>query len=143
MQRVAEGILYLGSDGSSEFQHQGLILHEFDYWWDYYYGPSGPARAKLLSPAATAALFSGVLKLSLMIYRKAGYSGLLDFRFEADDLEGCGFLDDNRSRRPQNPPHPNQLLPLPRLGNLISRLHPHQRIHPHPERLLNPQRHLP
>jgi len=46
------------------------------------------------------------------------------------------------SRRAQNPLHPNQLLPLARRGNLIRRLHPHQRIHPHAERLLDPQRHV-
>jgi hypothetical protein len=92
MQRVAEGVLYLGSSWSSEFQQQGLILHEFDYWWDYHAHNSFPG-GKWLSPRATAALLSGVLELSLLIYRKAGYSGLLDFRFEADDLEECGFLD--------------------------------------------------
>jgi hypothetical protein len=96
MQRVAEGILYLSNYGSSEFQQQGLILHEFDYWWDYY-GPSVSVGGKWLSPSVTAAMFSGVLELSLLIYRKAGYYGFLDFKFEADDLEDCGFLDsDNR-----------------------------------------------
>jgi hypothetical protein len=95
VRRVAEGILYLGSYGSSEFQQQGLILHEYDYWWDYH-GPSVSSNAKWLSPRATAALLLGVLKLSLRVYRNAGYSGLLDFRFEADDLEECGFVDSDR-----------------------------------------------
>jgi hypothetical protein len=85
----------MGRDASSEFQQQGLILHEFDYWWDYR-GPSVVGGAKWLYPQATAALLSGVLELSLKVYRKTGYPGLLDFHFEADDLQDCGFLDTDR-----------------------------------------------
>src|SRR5262249_39764666 len=40
------------------------------------------------------------------------------------------------------PPHRDQLLALARLGDVERTLHPHQRLHPHPERLLEAQRHV-
>ena len=51
--------------------------------------------------------------------------------------------DPATSNRANHPPHPDQLLPPPRRGNLISRRHPHQGIHLHAKRLLNAQRHIP
>jgi hypothetical protein len=35
LQRIAGGVLYDGEYGSSECQEAGVIVHEFDYWWDY------------------------------------------------------------------------------------------------------------
>lgn len=35
LQRIAGGVLFDGEYGSSQFLDHGLIVHEFDYWWDY------------------------------------------------------------------------------------------------------------
>jgi hypothetical protein len=92
MRRIAGGVSYDGQFGSSEFQQQGLIFHEFEYWWD-----SADAftsfGARQLLPGATATLILGSLELSRQIYRKAGYSGLVDFRFEANGLNGAFFAE--------------------------------------------------
>ena len=50
------------------------------------------------------------------------------------------WIKPRASSRTDHPPHPNPSLPLPRLRNLIGRLHPHQRIPPHSWCLLDPQR---
>ncbi|HEX4321347.1 MAG TPA: ATP-binding protein [Acidobacteriaceae bacterium] len=92
MQRVAGGISYSGSYGYSEFQQQGLIFHEFDYWWDYY-GISSTSNARRIYPKVTSTLLWAVLQLSRRVYQRIGYSGFLEFRFEADDLSECFFAD--------------------------------------------------
>jgi hypothetical protein len=90
LRRVAGGLLFEGDCGSSEFQQQGLILHEFDYWWNYY-GPYVSPGARQLYPEVTAALFWGALELSSEIYRKSHYPGLVDFQFNADGLRDAFF----------------------------------------------------
>lgn len=92
VQRVSGGLLYDGEYGYSEFQQQGLIFHEFDYWWDFS-GPATSPGARQLLPGVTAALLWGTLELSQLIYRQVGYSGLVELRFEADGLKGAFFAE--------------------------------------------------
>jgi hypothetical protein len=92
MQRIAGGVSYAGQFGSSEFQQQGLIFHEFEYWWDSA-GASTSHGARQLLPGVTATLILGSLELSRQIYRQAGYSGLVDFRFEANGPSGAFFAE--------------------------------------------------
>jgi len=97
LQRVAGGMFFDGDYSYSEFQQQGLVLHEFDYWWDYTNSPSVSLGARQLLPEVTASLITGVLELSRELYRKAGYLGLVEFRFTADGLAGAFFSKAGRS----------------------------------------------
>jgi hypothetical protein len=92
LQRIAGGVAFHGGYSSSEFQQQGLISHEVDYFWDYYGHAVSPGARQLL-PGVTAALIWGSLELSRRIYGKMGYSGLIDFEFRADGLKDAFFAD--------------------------------------------------
>ncbi len=94
-QRIAGGLLFEGEYGYSEFQQQGLIFHEFDYWWEYVYQPVSRG-ARQLYPTVTAVLLKSALQLSLEIYRNASYFGLIDFSFEATALNGAFFCEPER-----------------------------------------------
>jgi hypothetical protein len=87
LQRVAGGMFFDGEYSYSEFQQQGLILHEFDYWWDYAQ-TSVSLGARQLFPEVTASLITAVLELSRQLYRQAGYFGVVEFCFAADGLAG-------------------------------------------------------
>ena len=75
--------------------------------------------------------------------RDAHFPNHRKFRAPQIQLPAPGIPQPLISSRALNPLHPNQLFPLPRLRNLISGLHPHQRVHLHSERLLDAQRHIP
>ncbi len=95
LQRVAGGVVFDGDYGSSEFQSQGLFLHEFDYWWDYY-GRAVQPGGRVVYPSFTASAIFGTLELSRRIYREMGYAGVLDFRFQADGLKNAAFAEPGR-----------------------------------------------
>lgn len=90
-QLVAGGVFFDGDYGYSEYQSQGLILHEFDYWWDYHEVNQSAVQRRLY-PDATAALFRSVLENARKVYKAADYQGTLDFSFEATGLKGAFFL---------------------------------------------------
>lgn len=85
-----------GEYSYSDFQQQGLILHEIDYWWEYAHS-SVSQGARQLFPEVTASLIAGVLELSRQLYREAGYFGLIEFCFKADGLAGAFFSRSGRS----------------------------------------------
>ncbi|MGB6686836.1 MAG: ATP-binding protein [Terracidiphilus sp.] len=88
IQRVSGGVFFDGEYAYSEYQAQGLILHQFDYWWDYIQQNTSVQRRQLY-PNATAALFTSVFKNGVKVFRQAGFHGALDFSFKASDLSGA------------------------------------------------------
>jgi len=97
VQRIAGGVLFDGEYSYSEFQQQGLIFHELDYWWDYAPSSSVSPGARQLYPEVTAPVIVSVLDLSRQVYRRAGYPGLVEFRFKAVGLAGAFFSKSGRN----------------------------------------------
>jgi hypothetical protein len=84
--RVTGGAICDGHESYSEFQQQGLIYHEIDYWWDYL--DQGHQRTnRQINTLATAAVVFASLDLSRNIYREVGYPGLVEFSFGVDGLQ--------------------------------------------------------
>jgi len=96
LQRIAGGVFFDGEYSYSEFQSQGLLYYEFDYWWDYLY-PQTSQVVRQVYPSVTAALINGVLESARLIFQNAGYRGLIDFSFAANGLKDAFFLDPNRT----------------------------------------------
>jgi hypothetical protein len=95
MQRIAGGVLFGGEYGSSQFLDHGLIVHEFDYWWDYL-GIQTSQTVRRVYPTVTAALIVGVLKNTRGLYTEVGYFGLVDFEFSMNGLRDAQFLEYSR-----------------------------------------------
>ena len=95
MQRIAGGVLFGGEYGSSQFLDHGLIVHEFDYWWDYL-GIQTSQTVRRVYPTVTAALIVGVLENTRGLYTEVGYFGLVDFEFSMNGLRDAQFLEYSR-----------------------------------------------
>src|SRR6185312_6137496 len=68
LQLVSGGIFYDSEYSYSEYQSQGLIFHEFDYWWDYL-NPNTSATRRQLYSNAVAALVASTLLNAKTVYR--------------------------------------------------------------------------
>lgn len=95
MQRVSGGLFFDDLYVYSEYQAQGLILHQLDYWWDYVDLNTSVAQRQLY-PSAMAALFASVLENAAKVFRSADYGGTLDFSFKASGLAGAYFISPRR-----------------------------------------------
>lgn len=95
LQRIAGGVLFDGEYGSSQFLDHGLIVHEFDYWWDYLNAQTSQVVRRIY-PSVTGALVAGVLENCRHVYVKAGYLGLVDFEICLSGLKDAQFLEDRR-----------------------------------------------
>lgn len=94
-QKIAGGASCDGEYGYSEYQQQGLILHEFDYWWDYI-GPNDSRQVRQLYPHATAALIMSALLNASKLYKDTSYSGTVEVTFHATGLARAFFNDGMR-----------------------------------------------
>jgi hypothetical protein len=96
LQRIPGGVLFDGEYGSSQFLDCGLIVHEFDYWWDYL-SLQTSQTVRRISPMVTAALVAGVFENTKKLYAKADYFGLVDFEFSLSGVKDAQLLEYSRA----------------------------------------------
>lgn len=77
---VTEGIYFDGNYSTdyryTEIQQQGLVYHEYGFWWD-----DEDRYRSWVFPNAIAELMLVALQFGTSIYERTGYWGLLDFEF--------------------------------------------------------------
>lgn len=95
---VRNGIFFDGNYSSdykyTEIQQQGLIYHEYGFWWDKRDG----AWATLVFPSSIAELLVAGLSYGLKIYERVGYWGTVDFKFSLIDVRERQFTEPNAFR---------------------------------------------
>ncbi len=89
---VPEGVFFDGDYYSayrySEIQQQGLVYHEYGFWWD-----SDSKMRDLVVPSSVAELLISFLRYGVRIYEKTGYWGIVDFEFRLAGVRGRKFRE--------------------------------------------------
>jgi hypothetical protein len=87
---MREGIFFDGEYYSkyrySEFQQQGLVYHEYGFWWD-----SDETYRGLVLPGNIVELLFATVCLGSALYSKIGYWGLVDVEFSLVGIGGMKF----------------------------------------------------
>lgn len=90
---VTEGLFFDGEYRSeyryTEIQQQGLVYHEYGFWWD----DRRDDWKKLVFPPSIAELMIAALNLGCRMYSNTGYHGLVDAELSLVGIRGRMFQE--------------------------------------------------
>jgi hypothetical protein len=89
---VREGVFFDGEYDSryryTEIQQQGMLYHEWGFWWD-----GNEQWRQIVFASSVVELLVAGLHCASLLYSKFGYWGLIEIQFSLVGVDGRGFYD--------------------------------------------------